>query len=104
MKLKDQEIGLMLVTIREGINRLDELPDTVKVIYYKMIALLFNHFQYSIKDLERVEDFTEEEKFFIELPVLGVFLDPDSLPDGDPFKESLLKARAIYQQFNNQRN
>lgn len=95
MKLKDQEVGLMILTLRESINRLDELPDTVKIIYHKMINLLFNHFQYSIKDLESVEDFTEEEKFFIEFPVLGVFLDLDSLQDGDPLKGSILKARAI---------
>ena len=93
MKLKDSEVGLMLVTIMEGLKKLDVLDDTVKVIYSKMITLLFNHFSYYIKDLKSVEDFTEEEKSFISLPILGVFLDPNSMPDGDKFKEILLKAR-----------
>ena len=93
MKLKDQEVGLIIVTIMEGLKKLDKLDDTVKIIYTKMITLLFNHFSYYIKDLKSVEDFTEEEKsFIINLPVLGVFLDPNSMPDGDKFKEILLKA------------
>lgn len=93
MKLKDQEVGLMIVTIMEGLKKLDKLNDTVKIIYTKMITLLFNHFSYYIKDLKSVEDFTEEEKSFISLPTLGVFLDPNSMPDGDKFKEILLKLR-----------
>lgn len=93
MKLKDQEVELMIVTIMEGLKKLDVLDDTVKVIYSKMILLLLNHFSYYIKDLKSVEDFTEEEKSFISLPTLGVFLDPNSMPDGDKFKEILLKAR-----------
>lgn len=92
MKLKDQEVGLMIVTIMEGLKKLDKLDDTVKIIYTKMITLLFNHFSYYIKDLKSVEDFTEEEKsFIINLPVLGVFLDPNSMPDGDKFKEIQIK-------------
>lgn len=86
MKLKDSEVGLMIVTIMEGLKKLDVLDDTVKIIYTKMITLLFNHFSYYIKDLKSVKDFTEEEKSFIELSVLGVFLDPNSMPDGDKFK------------------
>lgn len=85
----------MIVTIMKGLDKLDELDGPIKTIYFKMITLLINHFIYSIKDLERVEDFTDEEKFFLELPVLGIFLDPDTLPDGDPFKDAILKARVM---------
>lgn len=95
MKLKDQEVGLMIVTIMKGLDKLDELNGQVKTIYFRMLSLLVNHFIYSIKDLDRVEDFTDEEKFFIELPILGVFLDPDSLSEEDPFKEAIIKARVM---------
>lgn len=98
MKLKDQELGLMVVTLYEGLkelHKLNELPETVFIIYYKMITLLVNHFVYSIKDLKSIEEFTEEEKSFIDLPVLGVFLDPDSLSDEDHFKEAITKARVM---------
>lgn len=98
MKLKDQDAGLMIVTIMKALDKLDELDSQIKTIYFKMITLLFNHFNYSIKDLQSIEDFTDEEKLFIELPLLGVFLDPDSMPDGDPFKNAILKAKAIFQQ------
>lgn len=98
MKLKDQDAGLMIVTIMKALDKLDELDSQVKTIYFKMITLLFNHFNYSIKDLQSIEDFTDEEKSFIELPLLGVFLDTDSMPDGDPFKNAILKAKAIFQQ------
>lgn len=98
MKLKDQDAGLMIVTIMKALDKLDEVDSQVKTIYFKMITLLFNHFNYSIKDLQSIEDFTDEEKSFIELPLLGVFLDPDSMPDGDPFKNAILKAKAIFQQ------
>ena len=43
MKLKDQELGLMIVTLIKGLkelHKLNELPETVFVIYYKMITLL----------------------------------------------------------------
>ena len=59
-----------------------------------MIALLFNHFQYSIQDLKSIEEFTEEEKSFMDLPLLGVFLDPNSMQE-DHFKEAILKARVM---------
>lgn len=98
MKLKDQDAGLMIVTIMKALDKLDELDSQVKTIYFKMITLLFNHFNYSIKDLQSIEDFTDEEKSFIELPLLGVFLDPNSLPDGDQFKDAILRAKAIFQQ------
>lgn len=52
MELKKQDVGLMVVTIMKGLNSIDELPDQVKHIYSKMIALLFNHFQYSIQEGE----------------------------------------------------
>lgn len=98
MKLKDQELGLMIVTLIKGLkelHKLNELPETVFVIYYKMITLLVNHFVYSIKDLKSIEEFTEEEKSFMDLPVLGVFTDPDSLSDEDHFKEAIIKARVM---------
>jgi hypothetical protein len=95
MKLKDQEVGLMIVTIMKGLDKLDELDGQIKTIYFRMLSLLVNHFIYSIKDLKRVEDFTDEEKFFIELPLLGVFLDPDSLSEEDPFKKAIIKARVM---------
>lgn len=98
MKLKDQDIVLMIVTIMKALDKLDELDSQIKTIYFKMITLLFNHFNYFIKGLQSIEDFTDEEKSFIELPLLGVFLDPDSMPDGDPFKNAILKAKAIFQQ------
>lgn len=83
----------MIVTIMKGLNSIDELPDQVKLIYSKMIALLFNHFQYSIQDLKSIEEFTEEEKSFMDLPLLGVFLDPNSIQEGE-FKDVILKAKA----------
>ena len=95
MELKKQEVGLMIVTIMKGLDKLDELNGQVKTIYFRMLSLLVNHFIYSIKDLKRVEDFTDEEKFFIELPLLEIFLDPDTLPDEDPFKDAILKARVM---------
>ena len=95
MKLREKEVGLMIVTIMKGLDKLDELNGQVKTIYFRMLSLLVNHFIYSIKDLKRVEDFTEEEKFFIELPLLGVFLDPDSLSEEDPFKKDIIKARVM---------
>lgn len=95
MKLKEKEAGLMIFTIIEGLQELKELPDTIVTIYVKMLTLLFNHFIYSIKDLKSIEEFTEEEKSFLDLPVLGVFLDPDTLPDRDPFKDAILKARVM---------
>lgn len=98
MKLKDQDAGLMIVTIMKALDKLDELDSQVKTIYFEMITLLFNHFNYSIKDLQSIEDFTDEERSFIELPLLGIFLDPDSMPDGDLFKNAILKAKAIFQQ------
>lgn len=87
----------MIVTIMKGLNSIDELPDQVKHIYSKMIALLFNHFQYSIQDLKSIEEFTEEEKSFMELPLLGVFLDPNSMQEGE-FKDAILKAKAMADQ------
>lgn len=93
MELKKQDVGLMVVTIMKGLNSIDELPDQVKHIYSKMIALLFNHFQYSIQDLKSIEEFTEEEKSFMDLPLLGVFLDPNSIQEGE-FKDAILKAKA----------
>jgi len=58
MKLKDQDAGLMIVTIMKALDKLDELDSQVKTIYFKMITLLFNHFNYSIKDLQSIEVFT----------------------------------------------
>ena len=95
MKLKDKEVSLMMVTLVKGLQELNEVPDIVKTIYFKMITLLFDHFFYSIKDLKRIEEFTEEEKSFIDLPVLGSFIDPDSLSDEDHFKEILTEARVM---------
>lgn len=94
MELKRQDVSLMLVTIMKGLEKLEELPDSVKQIYFKMIALLINHFAYSIKDLKSINEFTEEEKSFINFAVLGVFLDPNSLEE-DEFKDALLKAKAM---------
>lgn len=87
----------MVVTIMKGLNSIDELPDQVKHIYSKMIALLFNHFQYSIQDLKSIEEFTEEEKSFMDLLLLGVFLDPNSIQEGE-FKDAILKAKAMADQ------
>lgn len=97
MKLKEKEAGLMIFTIIEGLQELKELPDTIVTIYVRMLTLLFNHFIYSIKDLKSIEEFTEEEKSFLnlDLPVLGVFLDPNSIQEGDPFKDAILKARVM---------
>lgn len=96
MKLKEKETGLMIFTIIEGLQELKELPDTVVTIYVRMLTLLFNHFIYSIKDLKSIEEFTEEEKSFLDLdlPVLGVFLDPNSMQE-DHFKEAILKAKVM---------
>lgn len=43
MKLKDQEVGLMIVTIMKGLDKLDELNGQVKTIYFRMLTLLVNH-------------------------------------------------------------
>lgn len=98
MKLKDKELGLMIVTLVNGLkelHKLNELPETVFVIYYKMITLLVNHFVYSIQDLKSIEEFTEEEKSFMDLPVLEVFIDSDSLPEEYHFKDAITKARLM---------
>lgn len=98
MKLKDKELGLFIVTLVKGLQKLyeaREIPDTIGTVYLKMITILVNHFVYSIKDLKSIEEFTEEEKSIIDLPVLGVFLDPDSLPEEDHFKDAITKARLM---------